>query len=171
MRKENSSADLATPAILRTNILPGDIGWIIHRHGVIYARERGFDARFEAYVAEPLGRMVRSQSPHERIWIAESGEKIVGCIAVVAASPLIAQLRWFFVEPEARGRGIGKQLLQRAVAFARQTGYDSIVLWTEKELVAAAHLYQSAGLTKVEERTSQEWGVEVVEEKYAMPLE
>ena len=89
---------------LRTELRPGDLGLIVHLHGVTYARERGFDPTFEAYVAGPLADMVRAASPRERIWIAERDGRMVGCVAIVAAGPRMAQLRWFLVEPDARDR-------------------------------------------------------------------
>src|SRR5437868_14584394 len=96
---------------VRTDLRPGDIGAIVHLHGVLYAREYGFDATFEAYVAGPLAEFVRSGSPRERLWIAERDGRIVGCVAIVAASPETAQLRWFLVDPSARGMGLGRKLL------------------------------------------------------------
>jgi GNAT superfamily N-acetyltransferase len=155
---------------LRTDLRPGDIGWIVHRHGVLYAREYGFDPTFEAYVAGPLAELVRSPSPRDRIWIAERDRCIVGCIAIVAAGPRTAQLRWFLVEPEARGGGLGKRLLRETVAFCRTRGYDAVILWTVSALAAAAHLYRSAGFRKVEEKPGRRWGVDVVEEKYELVL-
>ena len=155
---------------LRTGLRPGDLGWIVHRHGVLYAREYGFDPTFEAYVAGPLADMVRAASPWDRIWIAERDGRMVGCVAIVAAGPRTAQLRWFLVEPEARGGGLGKRLLREAVAFCRTGGYDSIILWTVSALAAASHLYRSAGFRKVEEQPGRRWGVDVVEEKYELAL-
>src|SRR5512135_3460014 len=84
---------------LRTALRPGDVGWIVRTHGTVYAREWGFDHTFEAYVAGPLAACVLDGSPRDRIWLAERGRETVGCVAVVAASPRIAQLRWFLVVP------------------------------------------------------------------------
>lgn len=165
---------------VRTTLEPGDLGSIVHLHGVLYARECGFDPTFEAYVAGPLSEFVRTASPRERLWIAERvGQdskpaerdgRIVGCVAIVAASPEVAQVRWFLVDPAARGAGLGRRLLDAAVAFARESGYASIILWTVSALTAAAHLYQAAGFRKVEEKPGRMWGVDVVEEKYELPL-
>ena len=91
-------------------------------------------------------------------------------MAIVAASAETAQLRWFLVDPSARGAGLGKRLLGEALSFARQAGYRDVILWTVSALPAAAHLYRSAGFRKVEERPGRMWGVEVVEEKYALRL-
>jgi GNAT superfamily N-acetyltransferase len=155
---------------LRTDRRPGDLGALVYLHGTIYAREHGFDHTFEAYVAGPLADFVLSASDRERLWIAERSGRIVGCIAMVAASPQVAQLRWFLVDPGARGLGIGKLLLHEAVAFCKQCQYESIFLWTVSALTAAAHLYRSLDFRKVEEKGGRRWGVEVIEEKYALPL-
>jgi N-acetylglutamate synthase-like GNAT family acetyltransferase len=158
------------PVTLRTSLRPGDIGSLIHLHGVLYAREYGFDPTFEAYVAGPLAEFVRAASARERLWIAERDGRIVGCVAIVAAAEQVAQLRWFLVDPGTRGAGLGKRLLHEAIAFARASGYKTIILWTVSALTAAAHLYRAAGFRKVEEKPGHVWGVDVVEERYEMEL-
>jgi ribosomal protein S18 acetylase RimI-like enzyme len=155
---------------LRTTLRPGDLGTVVHLHGILYAREYGFDPTFEAYVAGPLSDFVRAADPRSRLWLAEQGERIVGCVAVVAASSQVAQLRWFLVDPSARGTGLGKRLLREALAFCESREYMSIVLWTERSLTAAAHLYRAAGFRKVEEKPGRVWGKDVVEEKYELTL-
>ncbi len=155
---------------VRTDLRPGDLGAVVRLHGLLYAREYGFDATFEAYVAAPLADFVRAGSPRERLWLAERDGTLVGCVAVVAAAPGVAQLRWFLVDPSARGAGLGKRLLREAVAFARGCGYRQVTLWTVSALTAAAHLYRSAGFRKVEQRPGRLWGADVVEEKYELPL-
>ena len=164
------AAGAQAPVTLRTKLRPGDIGRIVWLHGLLYAQEYGFDHTFEAYVAGPLADFARSTGPRERIWIAQREGEIVGCIAIVARSERVAQLRWFLVVPGARGGGLGRRLLGRAVAFCRARRYRSIILWTLDSLVAAAHLYQSAGFRKVEEKPGRMWGVGVVEEKYELTL-
>ncbi|MCI0465385.1 MAG: GNAT family N-acetyltransferase [Gemmataceae bacterium] len=154
----------------RTSLKPGDLGYIVYLHGIVYAREYGFDPTFEAYVAAPLAAFVRSACERERLWIAERGGRIVGCVAIVAAAPQTAQLRWFLVEPSARGAGLGKNLLREAVTFCKESGYESIILWTVSALTAAAHLYQAVGFQKTEEKPGRLWGVDVVEEKYELLL-
>jgi len=155
---------------LRTALRPGDLGYIVSLHGIIYARERGFDPTFEAYVAGPLSKFVQTAGSRECLWIAEKASQIVGCVAIVAASPETAQLRWFLVATDARGTGLGKRLLEEAVAFSKNCGYAEIILWTESGLTVAAHLYQSAGFRKVEEKPGRLWGVDLVEEKYVLRL-
>src|SRR2546423_4368740 len=112
-------SDSRAAPTLRTDLRPGDLGTIVYLHGVIYAREYGFDPTFEAYVAGPLAEFVRRASPRERLWIAERDGRLIGSVAVVAASPQTAQLRWFLVDPCARGAGLGKRLLREAIAFAK----------------------------------------------------
>jgi GNAT superfamily N-acetyltransferase len=153
---------------LRTSLRPGDLGTIVHFHGTLYAEEHGFDASFEAYVGAPLSEFALRGSSRERLWIAERDGTFLGCVAVVDAADDIAQLRWYLVAPEARGSGIGRRLLEEAVAFARDEGYVSIFLWTVAALEAAAHLYRAAGFVKVEEEPGSPWGVPVVEEKYVL---
>src|SRR5262245_29983139 len=114
---------------LRTSLRAGDLGAVVHLHGVVYAAERGFDPTFEAYVAAPLAEFVRRASPRERLWIAEASGRAVGCIAIVAAEPQTAQLRWFLVAPAARGAGLGRRLLDEALAFCRGCGYAGVFLW------------------------------------------
>lgn len=156
---------------LRTNLMPGDIGFVVYLHGILYAQEYGFDHTFEAYVAGPLSDFARSGSKRERLWIAERDGRIVGCIAIVASSPQVAQLRWFLVDPSARGIGLGKKLMSEAVAFCKTCDYRSIILWTVSALTTAAHLYRSAGFKRVEEKAGRHWGVDVVEEKYELILD
>jgi len=166
-----TSADSTPGTItLRTELRPGDLGAIIYLHGSIYARERGFDSTFEAYVAGPLAEFVCSPSPRQRLWIAERGGRIVGCVAIVAAAPQTAQLRWFLVDPSARGLGLGKHLLGEAITFCKQCSYQEVILWTESALTTAARLYQSAGFRKTAEKPGRMWGVELVEEKYELKI-
>jgi N-acetylglutamate synthase-like GNAT family acetyltransferase len=160
----------ADPITIRTELRPGDLGAIIHLHGTLYAREQGWDTSFEAYVAGPLSEFVLRAHPRERIWVAERDGLIVGCIAIVAASPEAAQLRWFLLEPRTRGTGVGRRLLHGAIAFARAVGYSSLVLWTERSLIAAAQLYRAAGFRLVEERPGHSWGRDVIEERYELEL-
>jgi len=156
--------------VMRHDLRPGDLGAIVRLHGILYAREYGFDPTFEAYVAGPLADFVRRGSDRDRLWIAEQDGRLAGCIAIVAASPEIAQLRWFLVDPSTRGTGLGKWLLQEAIAFSKEREYEQVFLWTVSALQAAAHLYQLVGFRKVEEEAGRMWGVDVVEEKYELQL-
>jgi GNAT superfamily N-acetyltransferase len=156
---------------IRSDLRPGDLGMIVYLHGVHYAQERGFDPTFEAYVAGPLAQAVSAGSPRDRIWIAEREGRMVGCVAIVAASLQTAQLRWLLVDPAARGEGLGKRLLNEALAFCRECGHTEVILWTESALKIAASLYQSAGFRKTEEKPGRVWGVDLIEEKYELRLQ
>jgi GNAT superfamily N-acetyltransferase len=161
---------------IRTGLWPGDLGWIVHRHGVLYREEHGFDTTFEAYVARTMGEMAERASTRDRIWIAErevAGSRpddIVGCIAIVQVSPTQGQLRWFYLEPLARGRGLGMRLVGEAIGFCRESRFESVILWTVDLLTAAARLYEAAGFRKVEERPGRRYGVDLVEERYELRL-
>ena len=161
---------LVTTMAIRTTLRPGDIGAIVRMHGEIYAREHDFDLTFEAYVAGPLADFALRRSPRERLWIVEAAKGIVGCVAIVAAGDRTAQLRWFLVAPEHRGAGIGSLLVQQAVEFAREQGYDSVVLWTVSALAPAGRIYAAAGFVRTEERPGHRWGVDVTEEKHELRL-
>ena len=131
---------------LRHELKPGDLGWVVSLHGTVYSREHGWDHTFEGYVAEGIGRFATSFDPtNERIWIAEINQELAGCVAIVRRDHSVAQLRWFLVHIVARGRGLGRMLLRHAIAFARSSGYQTIVLETVAGLNAAAELYRQAG--------------------------
>jgi len=171
MNLTTTSPDRQQPEVaLRHDPEPGDLGTIVQLHGTVYACEYGFDTTFEAYVAGPLGEFVQTRTQRDRLWIAELGERIVGCIAIVGASANEAQLRWFLVDPSARGLGLGTRLLQEAVAFGRSRAYDSVFLWTVSALKAAAKLYRSAGFEWVEQKSGRQWGVDLTEERYLLRL-
>lgn len=155
---------------IRHDLRPGDIGYITYLHGVLYAREQGWDNTFEAYVAGPLSEFARSSSLSQRIWIAEKENKIVGTVAVVEHSSSEAQLRWLLVDPSVRGTGLGKRLMAEAIAFCREQGYRCIFLWTVSALEPASNLYRSFGFAKTEEETHPMWGTVVTEERYDLQL-
>lgn len=155
---------------IRHDLKPGDIGYLTYLHGVSYAKEYGWDKTFEAYVAGPLSEFAKSQTIREKIWLVEHDGIIAGSTAIVEASLRSAQLRWMLLHPGIRGRGIGRLLLEEAIAFCQQCGYQSIFLWTESRLAAAAKLYQSAGFQKTEEKTHKLWGSVVTEQRYDLNL-
>jgi GNAT superfamily N-acetyltransferase len=150
---------------------PGDLGRVTALHGELYAAEYGFDCRFEAYVAETLGEFGRLARPgRDRLWLAETGGRLIGSVGIVGREDGAAQLRWLLVAPEGRGRGLGRRLLGEALAFCREAGYRSVYLWTVGQLTTAARLYLEAGFRKTEALPPADWGAPVVEERYDLRL-
>jgi N-acetylglutamate synthase-like GNAT family acetyltransferase len=161
----------AGPIRIRNELRTGDIGNLIRLHGEIYAREYGWDWTFEAFAAHTFGRLAERWEPaHDRIWIAERTGDIVGCIAILRVDADVAQLRWFLVQPSARGAGLGRRLLREALSFCRTAGYAHVFLWTTAALTAAAHLYRSHGFTLTHQETTEKWGAALTAERYDLDL-
>jgi len=159
------------PFRLRSTLQPGDLGALIRLHGTVYAAEYGWDATFEAMVAEGMARFVLAKEGTGRLWAAERDGVVAGCIAILAQPDGSAQLRWFLVDPACRGAGIGRMLLDEALAFCRAEGFPSVFLWTVRGLEAAAHLYRSAGFRVTREDTHVRWGATVTEQRYELVLD
>ena len=157
--------------VIRTEMVPGDFDEIVRLHGVLYAEEYGLDNTFEAYIAAPLSEFVLTKDRRrQRIWIVEAGEKVAGCIAIVRNTEGVAQLRWFILTPETRGKGLGRRLMDEAVKYSWEAGYRRIILWTFSELETAIALYRRWGFVKTEEKAHHIWGRDLIEEKYELSL-
>lgn len=149
----------------------GDMGWVVHRQGLLYAQEYGYDEEFEAFTAEIVAKFVQHyDAKRERCWIAEKDSEVVGSVFLVAKSRSTAKLRLLYVEPSARGLGIGSRLVGECVRFARQAGYRKMVLWTQSELDAARHIYKKAGFRVVEKKRHHSFGKNLVAETWELSL-
>jgi DNA-binding MarR family transcriptional regulator/predicted GNAT family acetyltransferase len=150
---------------------PGDIGWVVARHGALYASEYGFDARFEALVAQVAGGFLAGHDrTRERCWIAAQDGVNLGSVFLVRVDDGLARLRLLLVEPRARGLGIGKRLVAECITFARAGGYRQITLWTNDVLVAARGIYQAAGFVCVASKPHHDFGPPCVGEDWELAL-
>jgi len=159
------------PGFILRDPQPGDMGWIVHRQAVLYAREFGWNAEYEALVAEIVAKFVREFDPQrERCWIAEKDGKPVGSVFVVRQDDETAKLRLLAVEASARGLGIGHRLVDECIRFARYAGYRKLVLWTNSVLTDARRIYEKAGFTLVEEEPHHSFGKDLIGQNWALDL-
>jgi GNAT superfamily N-acetyltransferase len=148
-----------------------DRAWIVSRHGRLYAEEEGWDAGFEALVAGVVDDLAtRAGSSRDAAWIAEVEGRRAGCVACMAHDGRTAKLRLLLVEPWARGHGLGRALVDRCIAFARDAGYDELELWTTDNLIPARGLYESSGFELVREYRESRFGAEFVSLDFALRL-
>ncbi|MDQ1252436.1 MAG: hypothetical protein QG646_1557 [Euryarchaeota archaeon] len=152
--------------IIRTQ-KPEDAGFIAYRHCILYGRENGLCGTFEQYVLDSLSKYLEHRSKGE-IWVAEYKGKIIGSIGIVSTDQDTAQLRWFLIEPEFRGIGLGRQLLTTAIDYCMQKKFCRVILWTIQELKVAQHLYSSFGFMPVEQVENNSWKKGVVEERWEL---
>ena len=150
---------------------PGDLGWVVQRHGELYWEEYGYDGRFEALVAGIVARFVEDLDPRrERCWIAEGGGRRLGAVLLVKQSPRVAKLRLLIVERDERGLGIGSRLVRACVRFARAAGYRKLVLWTQSELAAARAIYGKAGFRMMRSERHRSFGKRLIGEYWELLL-
>ncbi|MDZ5636627.1 bifunctional helix-turn-helix transcriptional regulator/GNAT family N-acetyltransferase [Janthinobacterium sp. GMG1] len=160
-----------SPSYILRNPQPGDMGWIIHRQAVLYAQEYGWNNEYEALVAEILAKFVREFDPaRERCWIAEKDGKVIGSVFIVRQDDTTAKLRLLYVDPCARGLGIGSRLVDECLRFSRQVGYTNMVLWTNSILTDARRIYDKAGFQLVEEEAHHSFGKDLVGQVLAREL-
>lgn len=156
---------------IRTDLRSGDLGAVIHLHGVIYSKEYGYGIEHEMYVAAGMHEFYSRYDPSkDRVWVCEYDNRVVGFVLLMHRDNNAAQLRYFILEPAFRGIGLGKKLMQLYVEFLQQRGYDSSYLWTTHELDAAASLYKKFGFTLTEEKESIAFGKPLREQRYDLIL-
>ncbi len=147
------------------------MGWVVHRHGVIYEQEYGWDEQFEALVADIVSKFIRNHdSKRERCWIAEQAGRNVGAVFLVKKTRHIAKLRLLIVDPQARGSGIGSRLVNECIRFARKAGYKKITLWTHSILTAARNIYQKEGFELTQSEAYHSFGQDLVSEIWERSL-
>jgi DNA-binding MarR family transcriptional regulator/GNAT superfamily N-acetyltransferase len=150
---------------------PGDYGWVVQRHGALYAQEYGWDESFEALTARVIADFAQDHDPErEAAWIAEVAGRPVGSIFCVRIDERTAKLRLLLVEPDARGMGVGQALVEQCIAFARATGYEELVLWTNNVLTGARRIYERAGFTITRSEPWRGFGQDLVGEDWALRL-
>ncbi|CAN5515458.1 helix-turn-helix domain-containing GNAT family N-acetyltransferase [soil metagenome] len=168
---EEIVAGTPLPAITLRPPRPGDLGWIVHRHGVLYAQEYHFDARFEALVAGIVASFVETFKPtRECCLVAAAGTRVLGSVFVVEEDAATAKLRLLYVEPAARGLGLGRRLAGAAIAFARDAGYSRMTLWTNDILHAARRIYETAGFRLMREEKHESFGQELTGQYWELQL-
>lgn len=150
---------------------PGDIGWVVQRHGALYAAQYGWDERFEALVAGIAAKFInRFDAARERCWIAEMDGEPVGSVFLVKEKKSVAKLRLLLVEPRARGHGLGRRLVQECIGFARAKGYRRLVLWTQSNLAAARAIYQAEGFVLKSTQKHDSFGARLTGEYWELKL-
>jgi len=156
---------------IRTELQPGDIGYVTYLHGILYKKEYNYGIGFESYVAAGLHEFYQHYDPSkDRVWVCEHHSAIVGFLLLMHRDENAAQLRYFILQPAYRGLGLGKKLMSLYMEFLKEAGYRSSYLWTTNELPAAAHLYSQNGFRLTEEKSSTTFGKLLKEQRYEVIL-
>ncbi len=156
---------------IRYDLQPGDIGYLIYLHGELYAKECGYNFEFESYVCKTFQDFLTTYNTNkDRVFLAVADNRIVGAVAILGSSRYLAQLRWFIVHPDYRGRGLGKRLFAEAIAFCREKNYQNVYLMTTSLQNTAIDIYKKAGFRKTGEKFLQLWGQQQYEQRYDMDL-
>ena len=157
--------------VIRNELVPGDLGYVIYLHGWLYGREYGYGIQFEAYVAKGLHEFYENYDAHrDRVWVCEHDDQIIGFLLLIHREDDSAQLRYFLIRPEYRGIGLGKHLMERFMNFLTKRHYHSAFLWTTHELDAAASLYKRHGFVITSEKQSTAFGKPLREQRYDLKL-
>ncbi|MND86777.1 Protease synthase and sporulation negative regulatory protein PAI 1 [compost metagenome] len=171
LSKDYNNGMLAKEVTFREGLQPGDIGYLIYLHGLLYARESGYSLQFEGYVAKTFYDFLGNYSAaHDRVWLAEYNQQIIGCIAIVHHDSEEAQLRWFLTHPIFRGTGIGKHLLNVALEYCREKKYSNIFLLTTNIQERAISMYKKAGFVQTNAIESTQWGKPLYEERFDLKI-
>jgi DNA-binding MarR family transcriptional regulator/GNAT superfamily N-acetyltransferase len=166
-----SAPDTPQPAAILRDPRPGDMGWVVQRHGAFYASEYGFDSSFEGLVAEITAKFLTSfDASRERCWIADIDGAQVGSVLLVRHSDDVAKIRLLLVDPAGRGQCLGQRLVAECIAFARACGYRRITLWTQSILLAARKIYQDAGFVLVSSEANRSFGQSLISETWELEL-
>ena len=156
---------------IRTDLKPGDLGYVIYRHGKLYSEENGYGIAFEAYVAAGLSEFYRLYTAEKDcVWVCEDSDKIIGFLLLMHRDETTAQLRYFYLEPGFRGIGLGNRLMQLFMDFLKEKGYRRAYLWTTNEQIAAASLYERYGFELTEEKESNAFEKTLVEQRFDLHL-
>jgi ribosomal protein S18 acetylase RimI-like enzyme len=163
----NQSDNIMENVTIRTHLNPGDLGYVIYRHGILYGKEYNYGISFETYVGAGMYEFYKNYNAAlDNVWICEHNSNIVGFVLLMHRENNTAQLRYFYLEPEYRGIGLGKKLMQLYMDFLKEKGYQSSYLWTTHELQAAASLYTRYGFKLTKEKESTAFGKPLKEQRY-----
>ncbi len=155
---------------IRTELRPGDLGYVVHMHGALYGKEYNYGVQFESYVAKGLCEFYEKYDPtRSRVWICEHNNRMIGFLLLMDRMGS-AQLRYFLIEPEYRGIGLGSKLMNLYMDFLRECGYKASYLWTTHELTTAANLYKRFGFQLTEQKESNAFGKPLQEQRYDLVL-